>query len=127
MYKEEPKSVPILFLWVFGDDENTQELWDDYQKEQKSARAEIKAEILKEQEAKTSNQGKETEKWNAWIDSEVENLKADGKIFDKNELMKVALEFKPTDDKGNISLEKSYEILQKMKVKDTAKSDAKKK
>lgn len=121
---KEPKTIPNWFKGLYGDDQN---MWNEYRAGRKAEREELKQEILSEQKEKNDKQKAEVQKWNEWVDVEVSKLKADGKTFKKNELLKVALDFKPTDDKGNISLEKAYELMQKFKTKDTKKATARKK
>ncbi len=125
---QEPKGIPNWFKGLYGEDQP--EMWNEYNAERKADRDALKQEILveqrEEQSERISKQNEEVQYWNEWIDTEVDKLKADGKSFNRNELLKVALEFKPTDEQGNIDLEKSYELMERMKAKDTKKSKARK-
>ena len=76
-----------------------------------------------EQEQKT----KESEYWNNWVGDQVQSLKDEGLKFDKNELMKVMYDYKPTDDEGNLDFRKGYEIMEVLKKKDPEKTEARKK
>lgn len=122
--KSEP--IPTWFSGLYGDN---QEMWRGYQALQGAEREKIKAEIREERQTLQEQENAEVKKWDDWVDQEIIALKADGKKFDRNELLKVAIDYKPTDDSGNISFSGAYEILQAIKSKksDSAKSQARKK
>lgn len=108
------ETIPNWFSELYGDNEKA---WEMYNDRTKTERKEMKAEILSEIKEEQSKATEETNKWNEWVDDEIQSLKDEGLKFDKNELMKVAVDYKPTDDKGNLDLKKAYDILQMQLVK----------
>jgi len=121
---QEPKTIPRWFKGIYGDD---QEMWNEYQSGRASERQSIKKEILDEQKATVEKQATEQKKADDWINDEIAKLKADGKKFNRNELLKVALDYRATDAQGNIDFEKSFEIMEVLKKKNPKKSKALKK
>lgn len=114
---DQKEDVPKWFSEAFGDDTKVWSAFKEYNENQikqveKSVEERIKSKSKEEQES--------VSKWNNWIESEVDRLKDDGKQFDKNELLKVANDFRPVDEKtGYINFDKAYEILSFMKSKDS--------
>lgn len=114
---DQEEDIPQWFSDAFGDDTKVWAAFKEYNENQikqveKSVEERLKSKSKEEQEAFS--------KWNNWIESEVDRLKDDGKQFDKNELLKVANDFRPVDEKtGYINFDKAYEILSFMKSKDS--------
>jgi len=117
--EEEVKEIPAWFKKLAGDDEEAKEAYKLFKQEyDKPTREKIREEVKQEQEQQSQQEQEEQRKWDEWVQSEVESLRAEGKEFDKNELMKVALDYRPEDEEGNISLEKAYDILEMKKLKE---------
>lgn len=112
----QPASIPDWFTQAYGDD---QDLWARYQEENKRTRDEIKQEILQDIRSEQSKAQAEQDQMLEWIDQQMSVLGEthsidlsykDGKNSLRNELIKIALEYHPTDQQGNIDFEKVYEI-----------------
>lgn len=52
---------------------------------------------------------------NAWVENELNSLRADNKQFDENELLKVMREYSPSDEEGNYDFKKGYQIYEALK------------
>jgi len=112
--EEEQEDIDPMFSRLFGEDQEAYKAYQEFrQKEKQEAYEYTKAQFTAERE----QQATQEKQWTDWVDGEVNKLTASGKTFDKNELLKVALDFKPTDDKGQISLEKAYTILKNIPKK----------
>lgn len=123
---EETVEIPDWFAELYGDNA---EAWKKYRaydtQQRKQLRAEILEDMQKEQQKATEAQSKQEK----WVEDELSKLTEDGLKFDRNELLKIAVDYKPTDDEGNISLRKAYDILvmQGAGKEDKPKSEEKKK
>ena len=124
--KEQP--IPSWFAESFGDNK---ELWGKYQSYDQERREEIKQEIYADQAKAQKEQTESVQKWNNWVEDQVSELAGEGLTFDRNELLNTMMEYKPTDEAGNLDFHKGYEILTKVKAAEVAeksvKTDAKKK
>lgn len=125
--KTEPSStnIPDWFVKLYGENEPAYKAW---QEQNKSEREQIKTEILAEQEQKRVQAETDIKKWNKWVEDEVKGLQDEGKQFDRNELIKVMLEYRPTDENNNFDFKKGYAIMEALKAKevDPARSIARK-
>ena len=105
---EQNTNIPSWFTTLYGANE---EAWNQYKEydssRQKQIKEELRSEFEKEQAKRTTEQKRQDE----WVETELKSLEAEGFKFNKNELMKVALDYLPTDQDGNISLKKAYDIL----------------
>lgn len=128
---QSPIEMPDWAAKAFGTDEVGKQIYQGFINQGKSDREQIREEILAEQEELATQQQQEQKKWDNWADEGIETLKENGKDFDRNELIKVAIEYQPTDDEGNISLDKAYAILSMQKAQKEAdgkgKNNARKK
>lgn len=123
--QEKSESIPGWFSTLFGTDENA---WSQYRQYSQEERQRIKEEVISEVRKEEETRIADSKKWESWVDSEVKRLSDEGKKFDKNELLKIAVEYKPSDDQGNISFDKAYQILEQTKKPAPAlKADDKKK
>jgi hypothetical protein len=113
-------SLPKWGVKLYGDDAVSKEAYQDYLTEESQKVESIKSKIKAEEEERQKREQEETDKWNKWVDQEVETLKADGKKFDKNELLNIALKYRPIDEQGNVSLQKAYDIYELQKKKPSA-------
>ena len=116
-------NIPGWFTELYGENEAA---WVKYQEYDKQTRDEIKQEIRDEFQKEQKEKDELSSKWNSWIDEQVDSLKEDGKKFEKNELIKVMMDYKPSDDKGNLDFKKGYEIMELLK-KNPEKAEARKK
>lgn len=104
------QAVPSWFSKLYGDDP---EVWSAFQEYDVQLRASVKQEAIQELEQRRISEQKEVEQLNQWVDDEIKALEESGAKFEKNKLMKIAIDFSPTDENGNISLKKAYEIYKK--------------
>lgn len=125
--KVEDEPIAGWFKELYGENEDA---WKIYNTQSKRDREETKREILAELENKSKSQEQESVKWNNWVDNEVIKLAEDGHKFDRNKLMKIMVDYKPTDETGNLDFNKGidlYEKLYKEEPIDKDKSNIKKK
>lgn len=106
---ETKEKVPKWFSELYGEN---QEAWEAYSEHNATERKKMKQEILDEINQEKSKENERVSKWNNWVSDEIQKLKDEGLKFDKNKLMKIAVDYKPTDEEGNIDFKKAYEILQ---------------
>jgi hypothetical protein len=123
---EQSNSVPEIdptLIPLIGDNPEAHRAWKEMQQKE---RQQIRQDVAKEMSQKRQDEKDQVDRWNNWVDTEVSRLKTEGRKFDKNALLKVALDYRPTDDKGNISFDKALTILEATKPRDSAKAKAKK-
>lgn len=112
---EKPEDEPIAgwFKELYGDNE---EAWKIYNAQSKKDRESIKEEVMSEvNELKdVINSQKEEKDRNQWVKDEVSSLIDEGHKFDENKFLKFMVDYKPSDDKGNISFKKGIELYNKV-------------
>lgn len=113
---QQDESLPRWWVDLAGDDDVSKNAYKGFQAQTKQDRDDIRKELVQEQQSVVDKQASEQTRWEQWVDLEVQNLKDEGETFDKNELMKVAVDMQPTDENGNISLRKSLQILRLQKA-----------
>lgn len=99
--------------WFAGDDKE----WKEFQTKQIEDRTSFKKEIIAE--VKPVKEAKED--WDAWVDTQVQGLTDEGKKFNRNELLKVMVDYQPTDSDGNLDFQKGFNLYQKLSAKAEAK------
>ncbi|MEK7091758.1 MAG: hypothetical protein AAB900_02095 [Patescibacteria group bacterium] len=123
--KSETETIPAWFSELYGENEAAWNKYHDYDTEQ---RANLRKEIMDEISQQSTKSAEEQKKNDKWVEDELTTLESEGLKFNRNELMKVALEYLPTDNKGNISFRKALDIYEKTKPKEEKpNADAKKK
>lgn len=126
-FREEKKtddSIPDWFSELYGDN---QVAYQKYSEHEARRTEEIEARILARQEEQRTQQTRESEHWQKWVDTEIDKLAAKGLSFDKNELIQTMLEYRPTDESNNFDFDAGFKIYEAMKGKpDTARSTARK-
>lgn len=115
--------IPAWFTELYGENETA---WNKYQEHDKENREEIKRELRDEIQREQKEKEESANKWNNWIEDQINSLKEEGKKFDRNELMKVMMEYKPSDENGNLDFQKGYQIMEVLKKKDPEKINARK-
>lgn len=105
------KELPQWWVTLVGNDEAAATAFEQYDSYNQQQQASIKKEAIAEYEQQQQQASLEQKRWDKWVDDEVEALKSEGNTFDRNALLKVATEWQPTDEHGNVSLRKSLEIL----------------
>lgn len=122
--------IPQPFVDLYGESPEAWQRWQDLSRlEREKIKQELAQEQIQEQQAKAA----EAERWNSWVVDSVQKLEEKhGKQIKKdssdwNELLKVTLEYSPTDELGNISFEKGYDLMMKLRRDESAeKSKARK-
>ena len=124
--KESGKSeeIPAWFSRLYGDDPG---VYAEYAKADKERREEIKAEIREEFEEKRKKDEEEIEKNNKWVKESIQSLKDEGYKFEKNELLKIMVDYQPTDENGNLDFKKGLKLLEKLNEKGIDKKKEEKK
>lgn len=112
--KHEDSDIPEWFIELHGDNPKG---WQKYQEREKIREEEIKKSVLQEYEEQQKSKQEESKKWEKWVDDEVNALEAEGKKFDRNELIKTVIEFRPTDENNNFDFRKGYAIMEAIKAK----------
>ena len=107
----QPTKLPQWWVMLYGDDDLSATAFSEYNSHETDMRKQIKQEAIAEYQAAQDAQAAEISQWDAWVDNEIAQLQAEGHTFDRNALLKVATEWQPLDKDGNISFEKSLQIL----------------
>ena len=118
-----PRPPDEDFVKLFGEDPEAMRRWQNLQKKTAdSIKEELRAEMRHEAEAEQ----KILQESHRYVDESLEALEAEGKKFDRNELMKFMIDFKekygalPSDDADNIDFHKGYELMMEMKAREVA-------
>lgn len=121
----ETADIPAWFKNLFGDN---QQAWAEYKAHTDEEREQIKADLKREAEAEWKQAQEQEKYWQGWVGDQLTKLEQSGKKFDRNELVKIMLETRPTDQNGNFDFEAGYRIyeLSKANSVDPAKSQARK-
>lgn len=121
---ESDSEIPDWFKELYGDNKLA---WQKYEQHEKTKEEEIERRVIEKQQQATQQAAAETQHWNKWVDDELEKLKAEGNQFDRNELIKTMLDYRPTDENNNFDFKKGFAIYEALKSKeDPAKSIARK-
>ena len=116
-------SIPEWFRELYGDNQIG---WQKYNEHEQAKEQAIEQRLLERQEQARQQKETEVKKWNSWVDSEIEKLQSQGAKFDRNELVKIMIEYAPTTD-NNYDFQKGYKIYEALKSKpDPAHSQARK-
>ena len=125
-------TVPKWFENLYGDNP---EAWVEYQKATQTEREQMKSDIIREikaEQEKASDYQKSLDNWvnenvNALADYTKQNNLPD---FDKNKLMKIMVDYAPSDENGNLDFAKGYGLYMELnsieQAKAKEKSDARK-
>lgn len=119
-------NIPDWFKELYGDNEIA---WQKYDEHEKDKEAEIEKRVIERQDFQRQRAEEEVKYWNKWVDDEVTKLQDEGLKFERNELIKTMLDYRPTDEKGNFDFKAGYRIFEALKAKeiDPARSEARKK
>lgn len=116
-------NIPDWFTELYGYNEVA---WQKYSEHETQREQEIEQRVLVKQEEKKQEETKEVQKWNKWVDEQVKTLESEGLKFDKNELIKTVLDYRPTDENNNFDFHAGYKIMEALKTKDPAVSHTRK-
>lgn len=117
MQPQQETPIPEWFKSTYGDNPL---IWKQYQTYDKSAREEIKKELLSEIKAEETQKTQETQKWNKWVEESLVGMEDEGLKFNRNELQKFMVDWQkdygalPLDKDGNIDFRKSLELMNKV-------------
>ena len=116
--------VPEWFQELYGDNEVA---YRKYEEHERARLEEMENRVLQKQEAQRQQALAESQKWDKWVEDQYSKLESEGKQFDKNELAKIMLEMKPTDENNNLDFQAGYKIYEALKGRvDPEKSMARK-
>lgn len=103
-------SLPQEFVELYGDDEVARKAYALQQKQMAGIEERIREQLITRQAEEARKEQEQTNQWDAWVDFEITTLVEAGEKFDRNKLMKIAVDFQPTDQQGNISFKKALDI-----------------
>jgi hypothetical protein len=118
------QEMPDWWKEAFGTDEASQQAFKKQVEYQQKVEADLEQRLLtkvqERQAEQQRSQQEEVQKWESYIESEVQTLRDKGYTFNRNELLKVVEDFSK-DGEGNFTghlfpFEKAYEILQLKKT-----------
>ena len=117
--------VPDWFAELYG---NNEVAYRKYEEHEKARTEEIETKVIQRQEAERQKAITDSQKWDKWVSDELGKLEAEGKQFDRNELINTMLTYKPTNENNNFDFQAGYKIYEALKGKeiDPAKSQARK-
>jgi hypothetical protein len=123
--KLEPRNenIPDWFTELYGANEVA---WQKYSERESQREIEIEQRVLAKQEEKRQAETQEVQKWENWVNEQVKSLESEGLKFDKNELIKTVMDYRPTDENNNFDFKAGYKIMEALKAKDPAVSHARK-
>lgn len=119
--QQSESNVPDWFKSIYGDNPEAYKL---HQQHERDLVQQAKAEALKEIESSKTRQIEEEQAANKWLDDSIAELQNQGLKFERNKLMKIALEYSPTDEQGNLSLKKAYSIYEKLEAAEGGEKQA---
>lgn len=123
---EETEEMPEWFTEVFGENDKA---WGKFQNYNATQRKQLRTDILKEIQDQSQKASDDTKKWDKQIDTELTDIVSDDEVIAKvkelgvdlgkeaqaksfrNELLKLALDYQPIGEDGQISLRKALDIL----------------
>lgn len=119
--KEDSEEMAGWFKELYGDSEEVKTAWKIYNQQTLQERERVKREILAEFESKEIKAKQEDEKWNNWVNNEVERLEDEGENFDRNKLLKIMKDYRPTTEDGSsLDFNKGLDLYKKIYNNDNA-------
>lgn len=118
---EEP--IPRWFSSILGDDKET---WNEFLSWDNQRQQAYRENVLSELESQKTQEAESQKQWDSWLEENIEELKSEGKTFDRNKLLKVMLDFQPIDSEGNYDFRKGIQIYEMMEKSITKKMDSRK-
>lgn len=121
--------IPEWFSKAYGDDP---EVWAAQQEFMRGQSEAIRAEIKREAEMESQRQEEEKNHWNKWADESLSTVEKTYNVKLKdgepltNEFLKFVVDYKPSDDQGNLDLVKGWKLFSDLRREDPAKMTAKK-
>jgi preprotein translocase subunit SecD len=103
--------IPAWFVHLYGENAQAWSLYSDYTKAEKDR---IKSEAVAEIQQEKSQAENRQREMDGWVSDNIQTLKDEGIKFDENKLLKVLVDYSPTDKAGNIDFRKGLDILDKL-------------
>jgi hypothetical protein len=107
------RPAPQWFVNIYGDNP---EAWKEYSSYDDERRKEIKEELRREIQEENKKSSREQQEIEKSIDNSIAELKEEGNEFDENELLRIAVKYQPSNEKGEIDLHKALEIYNDFKA-----------
>ena len=118
--------IPDYWKDLYGD--NAERTWSAHMRTLDDVKRQAVEETEQRLNAKQRQEAEVQQHAQRYVEESLSNLKAEGKSFDDNELLKVVSDYRPITADGQWDFEKAYQILQMMKGSDgKEKSEARKK
>lgn len=121
----EEVQLPTWFSKLYGDTPEAKDAYREYARNEQQQESErirrVKEELSREYQAQADAQKKQQEHWNNWMEESFTQMADEGKKFDKNELIKFALKYRPTNNDGIIDLRLAHELMEERKAMETSK------
>ena len=118
--------IPATPYWFTGSEED----WKNYYLSEEKRMSQIEERAVEKAiariEEKQANQSKEAQTYEKWVEDGLETLKESGAKFDQNKLLKIMVDYKPSDEEGSLDFNKGYEIYQLLESKDNKGSQERK-
>ncbi len=121
---KQPERLPDWWARRYGETEESQKAYREYQENTQQERERIKEEVLTAIRADRENDEKEEVNAKEVIDGQIEEMKDEGLEFETQELMKFIVDFQEKygagsllDAEGNYDLRKSLELMHQLQPK----------
>ena len=112
------EQIPEWFVKAYGDDPQVWEAHQTFMREQREA---IKNDLLREQQEMQMRQTQEAQAQEKWVDDSLAaveqsyGVKLQPGESTTNEFIKFVIDFKPTDNEGNLDLVNGWKLFQEMR------------
>ena len=118
--------IPDYWKDLYGD--NAERTWSAHMRTLDDVKRQAVEETEQRLNAKRRQEQETQQQAQRYVEDSLSNLKAEGKSFDDNELLKVVSDYRPITSDGQWDFEKAYQILQLMKGSEgKEKSEARRK
>ena len=109
--EEEEVEIPQWFVDLYGDDPET---FKAYLQAEEQKEAEREERIIRRMAERKDEESRKEQEYQEWVDDQLETLRESGEDFEDNALMKVMVEYAPSDAEGNLDFSKGLAILRKL-------------
>ncbi len=114
------------FKYLFGENPDAYKKFRDITEKYAKEVADKQIQSFKQEQERVQ---KETQKWEEHLENTLDTLSVDTGIkltkSDRNAVYKMAIDIKPTDDEGNISIEKAFDLWTKLREPKSAEGKKK--
>ena len=107
------EELPQIPVWFAGDEND----WKIYIQEQREKEEKLVSEAINKFNKQIQEKENKVKEMENWVDEEIDKLQNDPDIeeFNRNELLKIMTDYKPTDENGNLDFEKGYKLMVQLK------------